>query len=77
MTDSRGLPESAILFQHLNQLIMYDQIGCGKSYVENRPDLWNAETWVNELIALREYLGIEECHLLGQSWGGMLLLTYI
>ena len=42
------------------QLIMYDQIGCGKSYVENRPDLWNAETWVNELIALREYLGIEE-----------------
>ncbi len=59
------------------QLIMYDQIGCGESYVENRPDLWNAETWVNELIALREYLGIKECHLLGQSWGGMLLLTYV
>lgn len=59
------------------QLIMYDQIGCGKSYVENRPDLWNAETWVNELIALREHLGIKECHLLGQSWGGMLLLTYV
>lgn len=59
------------------QLIMYDQIGCGESFVENRPDLWNAETWVNELIALREYLGIKECHLLGQSWGGMLLLTYV
>lgn len=59
------------------QLIMYDQIGCGESFVENRPDLWNAETWVNELIALREHLGIKECHLLGQSWGGMLLLTYV
>ena len=59
------------------QLIMYDQIGCGNSYVDGRPDLWNAETWVNELIALRKHLGIEECHLLGQSWGGMLLLDYV
>ncbi len=59
------------------QLIMYDQIGCGESYVENAPHLWNAKTWVNELIALREHLGIKECHLLGQSWGGMLLLEYI
>jgi len=59
------------------QLIMYDQIGCGKSYVDNRSDLWNAKTWVEELIALRKHLGIEECHLLGQSWGGMLLLDYV
>lgn len=59
------------------QLIMYDQIGCGESYVDNRPDLWNAKVWVDELIALREHLGIEECHLLGQSWGGMLLLDYV
>lgn len=59
------------------ELIMYDQIGCGNSYLEGRPDLWNRETWVKELKALREHLGIEECHLLGQSWGGMLLLEYI
>ena len=59
------------------QIIMYDQIGCGNSFVENRPDLWNAETWANELIALRKHLGIEEMHLLGQSWGGMLLLDYV
>ena len=58
-------------------LVMYDQIGCGNSYVDGRPDLWTAETWVNELIALREHLGLDTCHLLGQSWGGMLLLTYI
>ena len=59
------------------QLIMYDQIGCGNSYLDGHPELWNAETWAKELIALREHLGIEECHLLGQSWGGMLLLDYI
>ena len=58
-------------------LVMYDQIGCGNSYVDGRPDLWKAETWVNELIALRKHLGLDTCHLLGQSWGGMLLLTYI
>ena len=58
-------------------LVMYDQIGCGNSYVDGRPELWTAETWVNELIALREHLGLDTCHLLGQSWGGMLLLTYI
>ncbi len=59
------------------ELVMYDQIGCGNSYVENRPDLWKSETWVQELIQLREHLGLEEIHLLGQSWGGMLLLDYV
>lgn len=59
------------------QLIMYDQIGCGNSYLDGHPELWNAKTWADELIALREHLGIKECHLLGQSWGGMLLLDYI
>ncbi|MCP1101951.1 proline iminopeptidase [Aequitasia blattaphilus] len=58
-------------------LIMYDQIGCGNSYVENRKDLWNAKVWVEELIALRDHLNLKEIHLLGQSWGGMLLLDYI
>lgn len=59
------------------ELVMYDQIGCGESYVENRPDLWNAQTWVNELTALRKHLGLDEIHLLGQSWGGMLILEYV
>ena len=58
-------------------LIMYDQLGCGNSYVDNRPDLWNQETWTEELIALREHLGLKEVHLLGQSWGGMLALSYV
>lgn len=59
------------------ELIMYDQLGCGKSYVENRPDLWNAGVWIEELRCLRKYLGLEEMHLLGQSWGGMQALEYV
>ncbi len=59
------------------QIIMYDQLGCGKSAVPSQPELWTAETWVNELIALREHLGLDEVHLLGQSWGGMLEIIYV
>jgi len=58
-------------------IISYDQLGCGNSFVEDRDDLWKSETWVNELMALREYLGLKEIHLLGQSWGGMLAITYL
>ena len=42
------------------ELVMYDQIGCGESYVDNRPDLWKAETWIEELKAIREHLGLDE-----------------
>ena len=57
------------------QIIMYDQIGCGRSWLENRKDLWTMETWAEELSALLEHLGVEKYHLLGQSWGGMLALN--
>ena len=58
-------------------LVMYDQLGCGNSYLEGHPELWTKEFWTEELINVREKLGLTECHLLGQSWGGMLLLTYM
>ncbi len=53
------------------QVISYDQIGCGNSYLDGHPELWTQETWINELIALREYLHLDQLHLLGQSWGAM------
>ena len=59
------------------QLITYDQIGCGNSYLDGHPELWTRETWVQELITLREALNLPEIHLLGQSWGGMLALEYV
>ena len=59
------------------QLVMYDQIGCGNSYVEGEPELWTYETWDNELAELRRHLGLDRVHLLGQSWGGMLAIEYL
>jgi proline iminopeptidase len=58
------------------QLVMYDQLGCGNSYLDGHPELWNQETWLDELEALRAHLGLKECHILGQSWGGMMQIAY-
>ncbi|MGB6127140.1 MAG: proline iminopeptidase-family hydrolase [Psychrilyobacter sp.] len=57
-------------------VIMYDQLGCGLSATPSRPDLWNSQTWIDELVLLREHLDLDEIHLLGQSWGGMQAIQY-
>ena len=58
-------------------VILYDQLGCGKS---NRPDdrsLWRMERFVAEVDEVREALNLQEVHLFGQSWGGMLAIEYM
>lgn len=56
------------------QVIMYDQIGCGKSYIEGHPELFTKRIWMEELFELIKYLGIREYHIMGQSWGGMMAI---
>lgn len=58
-------------------VVMYDQLGCGRSSMPDDASLWRSETWVAELQALRTYLGLKRVHLLGQSWGGMLAIIYL
>lgn len=58
-------------------IIMYDQIGCGNSYIDGKPKLWKAETWMDELDALICHLHLQDVYLLGQSWGGMLVIQYM
>jgi proline-specific peptidase len=55
--------------------IFYDQLGCGRS---SRTDesLWTVETFVEEVGAVRDALGLDEAHLFGSSWGGMLAMEY-
>ena len=59
------------------QLIMYDQVGCGKSSLPEDEKWYVKETWAEELIALRQYLHLDQVHMLGQSWGGMLEMFYL
>lgn len=58
-------------------IVMYDQIGCGESATPGHTELYNAEVWMDELEAIRDHLGLEKIHLLGQSWGGMLAISYM
>ena len=55
--------------------IFYDQVGCGNSSRTNE-SLWNVETFVEEVGAVREALGLDRTHLFGSSWGGMLAMEY-
>lgn len=59
------------------QVISYDQLGCGNSFVEGHAELWTPETWLGELKALVKYLHLDKFHILGQSWGGMLVIQYL
>ena len=58
------------------RVIMYDQLGCGKSPVPSDPDMWTVELFIEEVDAVRQALGLERLHVLGQSWGGMLGMEY-
>ena len=57
-------------------IVMYDQIGCGNSYLDGHPELWNQKVWLDELEALRKHLDLDVCHIIGQSWGGMMQIAY-
>lgn len=57
-------------------VVYYDQLGCGKSVTPSMPDFWSAELWEEEIDVVRQALGLDNIHLLGQSWGGMLAMQY-
>jgi proline-specific peptidase len=59
------------------QVIYYDQIGCGRSAVPEGALHYDAQLFVEELKGVREALGLERLHVLGQSWGTVLLLLYL
>jgi L-proline amide hydrolase len=60
------------------RVIFYDQLGCGSSVVDqpHDPAMWTTELYVDEVRAIREHLGLDRCHVIGHSWGGMLAMAY-
>jgi L-proline amide hydrolase len=56
--------------------IFYDQLGCGKSDLPDDASLWRVGTFVDEVRAVREHLGLDRLHIFGNSWGGMLAMEY-
>jgi proline iminopeptidase len=58
-------------------LVIYDQLGSGRSERPADTSLWRTERFVEELAALRDALGLKRIHLLGHSWGGTLATEYL
>jgi len=58
------------------RVVFYDQLGCGNSDQPDDESLWTVETFVDEVDAVRGALQLEEVHVFGNSWGGMLALEY-
>ncbi len=56
------------------QLILFDQLGSGKSGVHQDTTLLKVENFVAQVQALREALKLEEVFLHGHSWGTALAL---
>ena len=58
-------------------VIFYDQLGGGHSDRPNDTTLWKMERFVQELAAVRQALGLERVHLLGHSFGTLIIADYL
>jgi proline-specific peptidase len=58
-------------------VIFYDQLGCGRSDQPDDPSLWRIERFVRKVDTVRDALGLDRVHILGQSWGGWLAIEYM
>ena len=58
-------------------VILYDQLGCGKSDRPTDTTLFTVDRYVRELQSLRDSLGLRDIHLYGHSWGAMLAQAYM
>jgi proline iminopeptidase len=65
----------SIKLQNEAQLVFLDQRGCGWSKKTKKSD-YTLENNIEDIEALRKYLGLERINLLGVSYGGMVAQGY-
>ena len=59
------------------QVILYDQLGCGKADSPADEKIYTIQRAVDEVDAVRKALGLEKIVLFGNSWGAMLAIEYL
>jgi proline-specific peptidase len=57
-------------------VILYDQLGSGRSDDPDDPATWRVARFVDEVDAIRRALSLPRLHVLGASWGGTIALEY-
>lgn len=74
------LPISLISTDYTIPVVMYDQVGCGRSTHfsphQYHPSFFTIDLFLAELDNLIRCLGITVYDLFGHSWGGMLISSY-
>jgi proline-specific peptidase len=58
------------------RIIFYDQLGGGNSDVPSDLSLFSVTLFLEEIDVVRQGLGLNQLHILGHSWGGMLAMEY-
>ena len=58
------------------RVVLFDQLGCGRSDLPRDYSLFSLEHNVREVEALRRYLKLGPVHLIGSSYGGLLAFAY-
>lgn len=58
-------------------VILYDQLGGGRSEHPADPSLWTVARFTREVDEVRQALNLKEVHLLGHSFGGTLVADYL
>jgi proline iminopeptidase/L-proline amide hydrolase len=70
-----GLIEALALADE-RAVILYDQLGSGRSDPSDNTSDWIVPRFVDELHSIRQALGIERWHVCGHSWGATIALEY-
>jgi proline iminopeptidase len=66
----------SFLADHGYRVVVFDQLGSGRSDKPKDKSLWNIPRFVEEVETVRSTLGLGRVHLLGQSWGTWLGTEY-
>jgi proline-specific peptidase len=73
---SDALEPLAALAASGRPVVLYDQLGHGRSDRPRDPGLWSLDLHVEEVGEVRRALGLDRVHLLGHSFGGVFALEY-
>lgn len=71
-----GLSTMSKLTEYGYRVVMYDQLGCGKSQAPTNKLLYNVDRYADEVEAVRQGLKLGKVHLWGGSWGAFLSVAY-
>ncbi len=58
-------------------VVLYDQLGCGRSFRPADLSVCSPEYYYGEIAAVRAALGLSRVHLLAQSWGALIALSHV